>query len=305
MAAENAEVQRLRLRRADRQDLVVLQHAQQLHLHGHRDVGEFVEEDRAAVGEEELAGPRLGRPGEGAARVAEQLALDEVGIEGGDVDRQEGPVAAGAVAVNGAGDELLSGSAFSGDEHGGVARRHQGDALERGLHHGAAADELLRVGGVGVRRRGGVRRRPALQRPVDRLQRLAQVERLGEVVEGAVLHGPDGGGEVAERGDDDHRGVGGQLAQPAQRRQAVHAGQAHVEDDGVGPLLGRERERLLGGGGRGDGMAFGGQGALQRPADRFLIVHNQDVFHGYSSEGTRRDFRGDQAARATASYAHR
>ena len=46
-----------------------------------------------------------------------------------------------------------------------------------------------------------------------------------------------------------------------------------------GLRLGGQGERLLGGGGRGDGMALGGQGALQRPADGFLVIDDQDVFH--------------------------
>ena len=91
---QDADVERLRLVAADRQHLVVLQHAQQLDLHRQRDVGQLVEEDGAAVGQGEQAGARLGGPGEGPADVAEQLALDEVRVEGGDVDRQERPVAA-------------------------------------------------------------------------------------------------------------------------------------------------------------------------------------------------------------------
>ena len=119
-----------------------------------------------------------------------------------------------------------------------------------------------------------------MQRPVDGVEGLAEVERFREVVEGAVLDGPYGGGQVAEGGNDDDGGVAGQLAQPAERGQAVHAGQAHVEDDRVGLTFGGELERLLrGGGGRG-GMALGGQGALQRPADGFFIIDDQDVFHG-------------------------
>ena len=69
-----------------------------------------------------------------APRVAEQLAFDKVGIEGGDVNGQERPVAAPAVAVNGAGDEFLARAALAGNKHRGVARRHQGDALEHHLH---------------------------------------------------------------------------------------------------------------------------------------------------------------------------
>ena len=91
---QDADVERLRLVAADRQHLAVLQHAQQLDLHRQRDVGQLVEEDGAAVGQLEQAGPRLGRAGEGALDVAEQLALDQVRVEGGEVDRQERPVAA-------------------------------------------------------------------------------------------------------------------------------------------------------------------------------------------------------------------
>ena len=119
-----------------------------------------------------------------------------------------------------------------------------------------------------------------MQRPADGVERLAEVKRLGEVVEGAVLDGADGGGQVAEGGDDDDGSVARQLAQPAERGQAVHARQTHVEEDGVGLALGGQLERLLGGGGRRRGMALGGQGALQRPADRLLVIDDQDVFHG-------------------------
>jgi hypothetical protein len=40
--------------------------------------------------------------------VAEQLALQQVLLQGGAVDGDEGPVLAAAVAVDGAGDELLA-----------------------------------------------------------------------------------------------------------------------------------------------------------------------------------------------------
>ena len=64
---QDADVERLRLVAADRQHLVVLQHAQQLDLHRQRDVGQLVEEDGAAVGQGEQAGPGLGGAGERAA----------------------------------------------------------------------------------------------------------------------------------------------------------------------------------------------------------------------------------------------
>ena len=53
------------------------EHAQQLRLQRRGHLGDLVEEERAAVGQLEAAQPPLGGAGEGAALVAEQLALDE------------------------------------------------------------------------------------------------------------------------------------------------------------------------------------------------------------------------------------
>ena len=66
------------LRRADLAHLLFLDRAQQLHLHRERQVGDFVEEQRAAVGGlEESVAIGLGA-GERALAVAEELALHQV-----------------------------------------------------------------------------------------------------------------------------------------------------------------------------------------------------------------------------------
>ena len=61
------------------------------------------------------------RVGERAARVAEELALEERVGNGRAVDRDEGAVLAAAAHVDRAGDELLAGAALAVDEHRGVA----------------------------------------------------------------------------------------------------------------------------------------------------------------------------------------
>ena len=66
-----------------------------LRLRGH--VADLVEEQRAAVGQLELAGPRVHSGGD-AALDAEQLHLEEVAWEGGAVERDEGPSARGEAA---------------------------------------------------------------------------------------------------------------------------------------------------------------------------------------------------------------
>ena len=74
---DHAHVDRDRLRRADGPHFAFLQHAQQLDLQGERHVADLVEEDRPAVGRLEQPLVRLDRAGERAARVPEQLGLEQ------------------------------------------------------------------------------------------------------------------------------------------------------------------------------------------------------------------------------------
>ena len=60
---------------ADAPNDAVLEHAQQLRLQRQRHLGEFVEEERAAVRDLEQAGLVAVRAGEGALPVTEQLRL--------------------------------------------------------------------------------------------------------------------------------------------------------------------------------------------------------------------------------------
>src|SRR5262249_39822068 len=74
---------------------------------------DLVEEHGAAVGELEAADATDEGAGEGAALVAEELALEELGGDGGTVELDEGAGAAGAGVVDGAGDELLAGAGLA------------------------------------------------------------------------------------------------------------------------------------------------------------------------------------------------
>ena len=74
----DADVDLDRPRRSEPLDFAFLQHAQHLGLRLGAHVADFVEEDRAAVGHLELADLLLGRAGERAALVAEELRLDQL-----------------------------------------------------------------------------------------------------------------------------------------------------------------------------------------------------------------------------------
>ena len=78
---EDAHVDRRLALLADRPHGFFLDHAQQLHLHVQRQVGHFVEEQRAAFGRLDQADLVGHGAREAAALVAEQLALHELGRE--------------------------------------------------------------------------------------------------------------------------------------------------------------------------------------------------------------------------------
>ena len=142
-------IDRHRPGRAHRLDTALLQHAQQLDLHVHRHVADFIEEQGAAVGQLETADAVGMGPGEGALAVAEQLALQQFLGDGATVDRHEQAALALRTVVQAARHQLLAGAAFAGDQHGGAGGR---DAR----HH--VPDRPGRRAGAQIGRRTGGRR---------------------------------------------------------------------------------------------------------------------------------------------------
>src|SRR5262249_17766184 len=87
------------------------------------------EEDRAGIRNFELARLVAIRAREGPLDVPEQLRFEERFGEAGAVDRDEHPVRARAAGVNGAGDQLLTNTAFASDEDLRVPAGHTADSL--------------------------------------------------------------------------------------------------------------------------------------------------------------------------------
>ena len=80
----------------DRDDLALLQHAQQLHLGGRRHLTDLVQEERAAARRSELPLLVPHRAGEGSLHVPEQLALEQALRKRAAVDRRERALAPSA-----------------------------------------------------------------------------------------------------------------------------------------------------------------------------------------------------------------
>ena len=97
--------------------LLLLQDAQELHLHGRGELADLVEEEGAGGGELEATALEPVRAGEGAALVAEELGLDERLRQGRAVDGHERTVRPRAPVVDGVGQHLLARAALAREEH--------------------------------------------------------------------------------------------------------------------------------------------------------------------------------------------
>ena len=76
-------------------------------------------------------------------------------------------------------------------------------------------------------------------------------------------------------GQEQHGHVGQFAAQPAEDGQAVHVGQHHVQDDGVGPELARGPQGALAVPRAADLPALVAQGHGEQFGDRLLVVHHK------------------------------
>ena len=132
--ADQPDVHRDGLGATDPYNAAVLKHPQQLGLQVQRDVPDLIEEQRAAVGLLELADMVGMCIGECALHVAEQLALEESLSDGAGVDSHHWLAAAQAQGMYLAGQHVLAGAVFAGDQHRGIRRSNLVDGLADRRH---------------------------------------------------------------------------------------------------------------------------------------------------------------------------
>ena len=130
---------------ADAFDLPLLKHAEQLDLHGHGHVADFVEEQGALVGEFESPDALLVGSGERAFFVAEEFAFQEVLVERSAIHGHEraAPIRNRGL-VNRAGHLLLAGASLAANEHGRGGVGNVADEFEDVVHLLAAAEDVLK-----------------------------------------------------------------------------------------------------------------------------------------------------------------
>src|SRR5207244_4034184 len=99
--------------RPDPVEGLFLKNAEELRLVVGPQLTDLVQEDRSAVGLLEIPPPLRDGAGEATPDVAEQLALEQLGRDGGHVDRDERRTGAGAQAVGRPREQLLACSGFA------------------------------------------------------------------------------------------------------------------------------------------------------------------------------------------------
>ena len=114
----------------------------ELRLKVEREVPDLVEQDRPPVRLLEASRARAHGAREGAALVAEELALDQPARDRGAVHLDERPPAPPAEVVDGLRGELLPRPRLAGDEDRRVRRRDVLDQVEDAAHGGRVADEV-------------------------------------------------------------------------------------------------------------------------------------------------------------------
>ena len=127
---------------------LLFEHAQQLGLQHERDLADFVEEQRALVGQFEDAAFLRSRVGERALLVAEQLAFQQGFRNGRAVDGDERLGLAQALVVERFGDQVFAGSVLAFEQDGGgFAGGHAPHEIHH-LAHGRAIRRSPRASGA-------------------------------------------------------------------------------------------------------------------------------------------------------------
>ena len=284
---DQPDVDLARLGRSEPLELAGLDHAQQLGLLAERHVGDFVEEERAAVGELEAADAIDLRVGERALHVAEELRLEDALGHAAGVDRHHRTVGARRHGVQRLRDQALAGAVLAGDEDVGVRRADARDDVEHRPHRRRFGEQRrVPVGHQRLVRRFELPPAPdrAAQlglRPHDRQQPLV-VPRLLDEVARAAAHRLDRHVDRSPRRHHDNRQRFVGRVNPLQQVEPFFAGRrvarvVEVHQDDVVVLELHRAKQLLRRRRRVDDVALRLQQQAQRLEHIGLIVADQDA----------------------------
>ena len=181
--------------------------------------------------------------------------------------------------MDGAGGQLLAGAALALDEDRRRAIRHLLDERHHLLEGGADADGVAlakQVVQAALERAVLLDQRAALERLPDHAQELGTLERLGQKIDGAVLHRADSLLDRAEGGEEDDVHVGRHFLGQLQQLEAGQSGHPEVREQEIDAALAQPVQRGLTVGSEDDAVALARERALEAQAHRLVVVcHKQ------------------------------
>ena len=263
---------------AHARDLALLQHAQQVGLRLQADVADFVEKYRAAFGDFKFSLLAVLRAGERAFFMAEEFAFEQRLGQRAAVDHDQRMKTAHAGGMNGAHDQLFAGSALARDQDIGIGRADRFDGFENFAHRRALSHEIAgtRDFGDGFAQADVFFLGAAVgQSFFHQMRDFVRIERLADIVIGAVLQRGDRGFHRGIAGHHDDDQVGIHLMQAALQFDAVGAAHLDVEQSEVPFILGHAGERVAGAFGGADLVAFFAKPFSQRIAHAEFVVDDQ------------------------------
>ena len=231
---------------------LILQDPQQLHLAGELQIADLVEEDGSSVGQFETSDAIDIGIGEGSLLVAEHLAFEEALGESAQIDLDKRCLPAGAVGMNGFGNQLLTGSALARHQDRGLCGGHPCHGAQHLHQRLRTTDDLvemeLPVGHTPVQRFGSdLLLLLQLQDRPDRIQQGQVIPGFRDEIEGSRLHSLDRQGDRSPGGHQNDRQIGAEGLDLPQQLEPLLArrgqGEVHVHQDqfGLQPAYGRNR----------------------------------------------------------------
>ena len=259
----------------------LLEHAQQLRLERQRQFPHLVEEQRATVGKLHEPHPAGIGPREGAALMAEELALDQGVGDRSAVHGHERPLGPAAAGMDRPGHELLAGARLAGHQHVDGTGGHTVDDRIHLLHRPALAEKLGER--IGPFHRPAEHRllSPPPRRHEQLLERVLEValdEGDIEVVAGARIQA--GAGSLHARLGIDHH----------HRQLRVGLAERRVEDVGRRSGPGRDHAEIPGVAGEGGERCL--QRGLHPHLERLQPSHQPRIGQGGSAGGVDDDDAG-------------
>ncbi len=238
-------------------------------------IADLVQEERPAVALFELSDAAAVGAGERAFFVAEKFAFQQRFRDGGAIDGQEWAIRPLAELVDGSGHQFLSRPALPSNQHGDILRGDQADRFVHFLHCRRTADDHV---SIDMQRRGRIERdrfvgHPHdLDSPLDRLFDLRDLQRFGQVIQRAALHGFDGhvAGTAGRDEDDGH--FRPEAAHLVVHLEPVFVWQQDIEDYCIRGGVANDLQRLVCVGSRNRFVPHAVDNALQeRKIGRFVV----------------------------------